>query len=121
MANDGNDTLIGGLGDDDLRGGEGNDVLIDGEGDNQLIGGAGNDTASYADLNDAYRITRFPGEVGVESFQWVQGDTPQLEWVSVGSDTLESIETLVAPAATTPSSTAWAACSSSAARTTTSL
>ncbi len=40
----GNDTLIGGTGDDRLYGEEGNDQIRGGAGDDQLYGGAGNDT-----------------------------------------------------------------------------
>ena len=45
---DGNDVLVGRLGDDNLRGGDGNDLLIGGIGSDRLNGGDGFDTASYA-------------------------------------------------------------------------
>jgi Ca2+-binding RTX toxin-like protein len=39
----GNDTLVGGAGDDLLFGGDGNDILTGGAGSDQMFGGAGND------------------------------------------------------------------------------
>ncbi|MDL2209404.1 type I secretion C-terminal target domain-containing protein [Desulfovibrio sp. OttesenSCG-928-O18] len=59
-AEGGNDTLIGGKGDDILFGGAGNDTLIGGKGDDILFGGAGNDTFKWnADdlpgVNETYK------------------------------------------------------------------
>jgi len=48
----GNDTLLGGDGDDSLFGGDGNDCLVGGSGDNWLEGGAGNDTLIGGDGQD---------------------------------------------------------------------
>ncbi|WP_285907462.1 FecR domain-containing protein [Pseudodesulfovibrio pelocollis] len=48
----GNDTLLGGDGDDSLYGGDGNDCLVGGSGDNWLEGGAGNDTLIGGDGQD---------------------------------------------------------------------
>ncbi len=48
----GNDTLLGGAGDDNLRGNAGNDSLVGGAGDDNLIGDAGNDTLIGGDGDD---------------------------------------------------------------------
>src|SRR6185437_12918611 len=44
LGGDGNDTLRGNAGNDTIEGGDGDDVIIDTEGTNVLRGGAGNDT-----------------------------------------------------------------------------
>jgi len=44
---DGNDTLAGGSGDDDIQGGNGNDILGGGSGDDDIRGGDGIDTIDY--------------------------------------------------------------------------
>ncbi|NYT65952.1 type I secretion C-terminal target domain-containing protein, partial [Alcaligenaceae bacterium] len=57
---DGNDTLIGGAGDDILFGQGGDDTLDGGIGDDVLFGGAGNDTMT--------------GGAGDDTFIWTRGD-----------------------------------------------
>ena len=47
-ANGGDDTLIGGAGNDNLNGGAGDDTLIGGAGNDKLYGGAGDDTYVFA-------------------------------------------------------------------------
>ncbi len=63
-AGDGNDTVIGSVASDSLRGGDGDDLLIGGDGadnlygdkgDDVLIGGDGNDSFYASDGNDSYR------------------------------------------------------------------
>ena len=46
QAGDGDDVIVGGLGNDHLRGNAGDDTITDDYGNNVLIGGAGNDTLS---------------------------------------------------------------------------
>jgi Ca2+-binding RTX toxin-like protein len=48
----GNDTLLGGTGNDDLFGGSGNDVLIGGGGNDDLFGDSGRDLLIGSDNND---------------------------------------------------------------------
>jgi len=58
----GNDTIIGGGGNDDLHGNDGNDLLIGGGGNNEIFGGLGNDTfvltrgsfVTIMDFSDSY-------------------------------------------------------------------
>ncbi|MBH0176450.1 MAG: tandem-95 repeat protein [Nitrospira sp.] len=52
VGNAGNDTLVGNDGDDLLVGGSGNDVLDGGKGDDALLGGSGNDTLKGGENND---------------------------------------------------------------------
>lgn len=52
IGGEGNDTLLGGAGDDTLRGNPGNDSLVGGAGDDNLIGDAGNDTLIGGDGDD---------------------------------------------------------------------
>jgi len=60
-AKDGNDTLLGGSGDDILFGQGGNDVLNGGAGNDILVGGKGNDILT--------------GGAGADTFVWLKGDT----------------------------------------------
>jgi Ca2+-binding RTX toxin-like protein len=46
---EGNDLLLGGTGDEELRGGPGNDAFIPYEGSNLIAGGEGSDTVRYTD------------------------------------------------------------------------
>ena len=48
----GDDTLLGGAGDDDLGGAEGDDTLVGGDGDDSLTGGSGDDTIDGGEGND---------------------------------------------------------------------
>ncbi len=50
---DGNDTLIGGAGDDILYGQDGNDILVVGQGMDDIYGGRGNDTVVFDFLDAA--------------------------------------------------------------------
>ncbi|NES43863.1 calcium-binding protein [Moorena sp. SIO2C4] len=52
IGGNGNDTLIGGAGDDLLRGDAGNDYLVGGDGDDNLLGDAGDDTLIGGNGND---------------------------------------------------------------------
>lgn len=52
LGGSGNDQLFGGIGDDWLYGNEGNDLLMGGAGDDHLSGGDGNDTLDGGDGDD---------------------------------------------------------------------
>ncbi|KFJ91488.1 hypothetical protein JF55_11420, partial [Pseudomonas sp. 1-7] len=69
-ANDGDDTLIGGKGNDILYGQGGNDTLIGGEGDDILYGGTGADTFVWkpGDLNSAN------GQDVIKDFSFAEND-----------------------------------------------
>ncbi|HLO76329.1 MAG TPA: calcium-binding protein [Magnetospirillum sp.] len=79
--NVGANTLSGGGGNDFLAGDLGNDILIGGFGNDRLDGGSGADTASYADMSAAVRVS-----LAVTSAQNTNG---------AGTDTLIGIENLV--------------------------
>ncbi|QXH48832.1 LapA family giant adhesin [Pseudomonas xanthosomatis] len=68
----GNDYLDGGKGNDILLGGTGNDTLLGGEGNDLLFGGAGNDTLIGGKGNDI-----MTGGAGADTFVWKAGDTGQ--------------------------------------------
>ncbi|WP_229689218.1 immunoglobulin-like domain-containing protein, partial [Pseudomonas brenneri] len=69
-AKDGNDTLLGGSGDDILFGQGGNDYLDGGKGNDILLGGTGNDTLIGGQGNDI-----LIGGTGADTFVWRAGDT----------------------------------------------
>ncbi|NVZ73213.1 type I secretion C-terminal target domain-containing protein, partial [Pseudomonas costantinii] len=69
-AKDGNDTLLGGAGDDILFGQGGNDTLDGGKGNDILLGGTGNDTLIGGPGNDI-----LIGGSGADTFVWKSGDT----------------------------------------------
>ncbi|MFA7946372.1 retention module-containing protein [Pseudomonas brenneri] len=69
-AKDGNDTLLGGSGDDILFGQGGNDYLDGGKGNDILLGGTGNDTLIGGKGNDI-----LIGGTGADTFVWSAGDT----------------------------------------------
>jgi Ca2+-binding RTX toxin-like protein len=75
----GNDTLEGNAGNDRLDGGDGNDVLTGGVGADVLIGGAGIDTASYAGSTGGVNVNLATG-LGASA--------------DAGGDTLTGIENL---------------------------
>ena len=68
-AKDGNDTLLGGAGDDILFGQGGNDTLDGGKGNDILLGGTGNDTLIGGQGNDI-----LIGGSGADTFVWKAGD-----------------------------------------------
>ncbi|MGE8188627.1 immunoglobulin-like domain-containing protein [Pseudomonas sp. NPDC086278] len=69
-AHDGNDTLLGGAGNDILFGQGGNDSLDGGKGNDILLGGSGNDTLMGGQGNDI-----LIGGSGADTFVWKSGDT----------------------------------------------
>ncbi|WP_314388571.1 immunoglobulin-like domain-containing protein, partial [Pseudomonas brenneri] len=69
-AKDGNDTLLGGAGDDILFGQGGNDYLDGGKGNDILLGGTGSDTLIGGQGNDI-----LIGGTGADTFVWRAGDT----------------------------------------------
>jgi surface adhesion protein len=69
-AHDGNDTLLGGAGNDILFGLGGNDTLDGGKGNDILLGGTGNDTLMGGQGNDI-----LIGGSGGDTFVWKAGDT----------------------------------------------
>ncbi|WP_458729885.1 retention module-containing protein [Pseudomonas brenneri] len=69
-AKDGNDTLLGGSGDDILFGQGGNDYLDGGKGNDILLGGTGSDTLIGGQGNDI-----LIGGTGADTFVWRAGDT----------------------------------------------
>ena len=80
---DGNDTLIGGSGDDELFGGAGNDTLEGMGGNDLLFGGAGDDTLIGGSGND-----QLFGEAGNDRMIWNQGDGTDLDEGGAGTDTV---------------------------------
>ncbi|MFJ3484682.1 immunoglobulin-like domain-containing protein [Pseudomonas sp. NPDC090202] len=79
---DGNDTLLGGNGDDILFGQGGNDTLVGGKGNDILIGGAGADTFVWK-LGD----TNSGGFDVIKDFNQSQGDRIDLRDLLQGEDT----------------------------------
>ncbi|WP_223544017.1 tandem-95 repeat protein, partial [Pseudomonas sp. BF-B-28] len=69
-AHDGNDTLLGGAGNDILFGSGGSDTLDGGKGNDILLGGTGNDTLMGGQGNDI-----LIGGSGGDTFVWKAGDT----------------------------------------------
>ncbi|VVQ24541.1 hypothetical protein PS938_05612 [Pseudomonas fluorescens] len=69
-AHDGNDTLLGGAGNDILFGSGGNDNLDGGKGNDILLGGTGSDTLMGGQGNDI-----LIGGSGGDTFVWKAGDT----------------------------------------------
>ncbi|SDR12901.1 type I secretion C-terminal target domain (VC_A0849 subclass) [Pseudomonas gessardii] len=78
-AKDGNDTLLGGSGDDILFGQGGNDYLDGGKGNDILLGGTGNDTLIGGQGNDI-----LIGGTGADTFIWRSGD--------VGNDVIKDFK-----------------------------
>jgi Ca2+-binding RTX toxin-like protein len=71
----GDDVLDGGTGDDTIRGGPGNDQIFGGGGDDVLVGGQGNDTVS--------------GDGGADTFAWNPGDGSDAIDGGAGQDLLQ--------------------------------
>ncbi|MBW8353476.1 MAG: LapA family giant adhesin, partial [Pseudomonas sp.] len=69
-SHDGNDTLLGGAGNDILFGQGGNDTLDGGKGNDILLGGTGKDTLIGGQGNDI-----LIGGSGADTFVWKAGDT----------------------------------------------
>ena len=93
MSTPGNDRLIGGAGDDELRGGDGNDTLIGGAGndtlagdagDDRLVGGEGDDVLAWISGND----TMIGGE-GNDRFELFGSNFSHLE--IFGGDGVDSL------------------------------
>ncbi len=86
-------------GDDVLSGLGGNDVFVGGAGDDSIDGGADFDTAIYEGSRDGYDVTYTTDANGfVVSFQSVEdltGDSPTLDTLEEGTDTLTSVEALL--------------------------
>jgi serralysin len=68
----GRDTLSGGEGDDDIQGGDGRDVLSGGEGDDNIDGGNGRDTISGGDGQD-----QLTGGQGADTFVFEEGSSTE--------------------------------------------
>jgi hypothetical protein len=68
-SHDGNDTLLGGAGNDILFGQGGNDTLDGGKGNDILLGGTGDDTLIGGQGNDI-----LIGGLGADTFVWKAGD-----------------------------------------------
>jgi Ca2+-binding RTX toxin-like protein len=90
---DGDDTVLGGLGRDELIGDGGNDVLIGGEGDDFLNGGAGNDVIEGGlgadSLSGGAGDDTLTGGDGADTFQFGLGDGFDIiEDFNVGTDKL---------------------------------
>lgn len=83
---DGNDTLYGWTGNDYLNGGFGNDTLY-GEGDNDtLVGSFGNDVLWGGAGADKFVFnSKFEGIDIIKDFQWVEGDTIQIDKYGFGA------------------------------------
>lgn len=68
----GNDTLYGMAGEDKIEGKEGNDTLFGGSGDDEVKGGKGNDTLYGVDISDALlgggEVDKLEGEDGADRF-----------------------------------------------------
>src|ERR1700730_9230259 len=80
----GNDTLIGGSGNDELFGGSGNDTLLGKGGDDLLFGGDGNDTLTGGAGND-----QVFGQGGNDLMIWNPGDGSDLFEGGDGIDTAQ--------------------------------
>jgi Ca2+-binding RTX toxin-like protein len=81
---DGNDTLIGGSGNDLLFGGAGNDTLLGKGGNDQLFGGDGNDTLDGGTGNN-----QLFGQAGNDLMIWNPGGGSDLFEGGAGIDTAE--------------------------------
>ena len=91
----GNDTLVGGSGDDHLSGGKGNDFLVGGagqdvlrggQGDDILIGELGNDVLHGGRENDILLHSAGDGQDTITGFQ--NGDRLELEGYTLGLNDL---------------------------------
>jgi Ca2+-binding RTX toxin-like protein len=80
----GNDTLVGGAGNDMLFGQSGDDTLLGLGGNDLLFGGAGNDTLTGGDADD-----QVFGESGDDRMIWNPGDDTDLNEGGAGIDTVE--------------------------------
>ncbi|MEM9784104.1 MAG: hypothetical protein AAF899_16720 [Pseudomonadota bacterium] len=81
---DGNDTLVGGKGDDMLFGNGGDDLLIGGKGDDTNTGGIGADHFVFGKRDGTDTITDF--ELGVDTIGLVCGDADDLTFSQAGDD-----------------------------------
>jgi Ca2+-binding RTX toxin-like protein len=78
----GNDHIVGGFENDDLRGGSGNDTIHGGYGRDDLYGGAGADTFHYSDMNDSFDEVGY----GVDKiFEFSQADGDRIALRDVGN------------------------------------
>ena len=71
----GNDTLVGSTGNDDLDGGQGNDTLNGGAGDDVLKGNAGSDTYTFSSLDGLDTIIEFTNGANSEVLQFVDSNS----------------------------------------------
>lgn len=85
---DGDDTLDGGSGGDDLLGGGGEDELNGNDGTDVLIGGADNDTLSGGDGTDTLN-----GQAGADDLNGGNGADTFIFETNTGDDTIEDFQT----------------------------
>ncbi|WP_454758294.1 hypothetical protein [Caulobacter segnis] len=92
----GNDQLIGGAEDDEMRGGAGNDSLQGGAGDDIMYGDGGNDTLTGGSGSDTAGFTGAVAnfKISKSGSSWAVTDTRTTANVSQGTDTLAEIEKL---------------------------
>jgi Ca2+-binding RTX toxin-like protein len=83
LGDEGDDTLIGAFGDDELEGGSGNDSLFGDRGRDRLVGGAGNDFVSGGLGDD-----RLFGGENDDVIDWNPGDGSHLVEGEDGTDSL---------------------------------
>lgn len=89
----GNDVLDGGVGDDALWGGSGDDVLIGGSGNDRMDGGSGSDTYTFSRGHGRDTITNFDTSGGLDVIHYLEGVTPQdIDVTKNGSSLLLAIK-----------------------------
>ena len=87
---EGNDELDGGIGNDILDGGDNNDILDGGIGDDKITGGPGIDVAKFGRLSGFLLDLSLPSPITVDLLKGFASG------VSIGSDVLSSIESIIA-------------------------
>jgi Ca2+-binding RTX toxin-like protein len=100
LGGDGNDVLLGGMDDDYLKGEAGNDSLDGGFGNDILVGGAGENTLIGGEGNDIYVIGNELSEHDAVILDEAGTDTALLGWLTqinaLSGLVLEQVEPLVA-------------------------